>query len=337
MLQETEKFTFLLLEEFSLLAFASAVEPLRIANLVSDRPLYSWTLASEDGEAARCSNHSVTLVDQGLEALGRGDRLFVVSGIHVQAHISDEVCGYLRGQARRGVMLGAICSGAYVLAKAGLLDGVPCAIHWEFHDGFSESFPNVPLRKSVFVADQKIVTASGGAAAADMMLHLISRKHGPDLAVEVANQMVYNSVRTETAEQKISFQSRHGMRNEKLAQAVRLMQDNIEEPLPPRVVAGKLGITVRQLERLFIRYMNRSPKKFYVDLRLQKARNLLMQTEESITAISVACGFNSTAHFSKTFKMQFGVPPGTYRSFGHEGEAELPTRRLMQREAGRGS
>ena len=214
--------------------------------------------------------------------------------------------------------LGAICSGAYVLATAGLLEGIPCAIHWEFHDGFSESFPNVPLRKSVFVADQKIITSSGGAASADMMLHLISSKHGSDLAVEVANQMVYNSVRPETAEQKISFQSRHGMRNEKLAQAVKLMEGNLEEPLPPPVVAERLGITVRQLERLFGRYMNCSPKKFYVDMRLQKARNLLMQTEESITAISVACGFNSTAHFTKSFKTQFGAPPGTFRSFGHE-------------------
>ncbi|MEM9106497.1 MAG: GlxA family transcriptional regulator, partial [Pseudomonadota bacterium] len=318
MLQETEKFTFLLLEDFSLLAFANAIEPLRIANLMSGRQLYSWTLASENGEFARCSNHSTTVVDQGLETLGRGDRLFVVTGIHVQSHISDDVCGYLRGQARRGVRLGAICSGAYVLAYAGLLEGVPCAIHWEFHDGFSESFPNVPLRKSVFVADQKIITASGGAASADLMLHLISTKHGSNLAIEVANQMVYNSVREESAEQKISFQSQHGMRNEKLAQAVKLMEDNLEEPLPPPAVAEKLGITVRQLERLFGRYMNCSPKKYYVDLRLQKARNLLMQTEESITAISVACGFNSTAHFTKAFKMQFGAPPGTYRSFGHE-------------------
>ena len=293
MLQETEKFTFLLLEDFSLLAFASAIEPLRIANLVSGKPLYEWTLAAENGKTVRCSNNSVTQVDQGLESLGRGDRLFAVSGIYVLNRITDEVLGYFRGQARRGVKLGAICSGAYVLAKAGLLDGIPCAIHWEFHDGFSESFPNIPLRKSVFVADQKIITASGGAASADLMLHLICKQHGPDLAAEVANQMVYNSVRPETADQKISFQSRHGMRNEKLAQAVKLMESNIEEPMPPPVVAEKLGITVRQLERLFGRYMECSPKKFYVDLRLQKARNLLLQTEESITAISVACGFNS--------------------------------------------
>ncbi|MEM6464701.1 MAG: GlxA family transcriptional regulator [Pseudomonadota bacterium] len=317
MMHETDKFTFLLLEDFSLLAFASAIEPLRIANLVSDRLLYAWSLAAENGTSARCSNNSVTLVDQGLETVDRGDRLFIVSGINVQAHVSDAVCGYLRGQARRGVQLGAICSGAYVLAKAGLLDGVPCAIHWEFHDGFSESFPNIPLRKSVFVADQKIVTASGGAASADMMLHLIAQKHGSELAFEVANQMVYNAVRPETAEQKISFQSRHGMRNEKLARAVKLMEENIEEPLAPVLVAQKLGITVRQLERLFGRYMNCSPKKFYVDMRLQKARNLLMQTEGSITEISVACGFNSTAHFTKAFKTQFGAPPGAYRSFGH--------------------
>ncbi|MEX3010785.1 GlxA family transcriptional regulator [Hoeflea sp. TYP-13] len=322
MLQDTESFVFLLIEDFSLLAFASAIEPLRIANLVSERPLYSWTLAAENGRTARCSNNSITQVDQGLQPLTRSDRLFVVSGIHVQARITDSICGYIRREVRRGVRLGAICSGAYVLATAGLLEDVPCAIHWEFHDGFTESFPGVPLRRSVFVADQKIITASGGAASADLMLHLISKKHGSDLAVEVANQMVYNSVRPETAEQKISFQSRQGMRNEKLAKAVKLIEDNLEEPLPPPAIAEMLGITTRQLERLFGRYMNCSPKKFYVDMRLQKARNLLLQTEDSITEISMACGFNSTAHFAKAFKTQFGTPPGSYRSLRSEAETQ---------------
>lgn len=312
-LQDPESFVFLLIEDFSLIAFANAIEPLRIANLVAERDLYRWRLASENGRVARCSNGSVTNVELGLEPLARGDRLIVVSGLGVKARTSKPVIDYLRRESRRGVRLGAICSGAYVLARAGLLDGHSCAIHWDFHDAFIEEFHDVVLRRSVFVADGPIPTASGGPAAADLMLHLIAGRHGAELATAVADQMVYNTVRPGDAPQRISFGARHGLRSAVLNEAVRIMETHIEEPLPTSAIAAMVDISTRQLERLFGRYLNCSPRKYYLELRLQRARNLLMQTDLSMVEIGFACGFTSAAQFARSYRQTYGLSPGNHR------------------------
>ncbi|MCV2866134.1 GlxA family transcriptional regulator [Albidovulum sediminicola] len=311
---QTTHFVFLLVEDFSHLAFSCALEPLRIANLVSGKPLYRWSLMSENGTSATCSNRAVTLVDRGFQQIERDERLFLISGIGVQNQITPGLLNYLRRERARGSRIGAICSGAYVLAMAGFLDGIDTAIHWEFHDLFTEKFPAVRLVRNVFVAHEKFVTASGGTAAADLMLHLIAKEHGAALATAVADQMVYNAVREGTAGQRVSLQSRHGMRNAHLARSIQIMEENIETPLAPYEVAEKLGISTRQLERLFGRYLNTSPKRYAMEMRLHRARNLIVQSEQSIAEIAMACGFNSTSHFSKVFRNHFGVSPLSHRS-----------------------
>lgn len=311
---KTAHFTFLLLENFSHLAFSCALEPLRIANLVSGEPLYRWTLSSENATSATCSNRSVTLVDRGLDPLPRGEQLFVVSGIHVQHHTTPAVLNHLRRERARGTPINAICSGAYVLALAGFLDNVEAAIHWGFHDLFAEKFPAVRLVRNVFVANQKFMTSSGGTAAADLMLHLIARDHGSGLATAVADQMVYNAVREGSAAQRVSLRSRHGTRSPRLTHAIQIMQDNIENPLAPCEVAQQLGISTRQLERLFGKYLNTSPKRYCIEMRLHRARHLIVQSEQSMAEVAMACGFNSTSHFSKTFRSRFGISPFRQRS-----------------------
>ncbi len=306
---QTTQFAFFLLHDFSHLAFSCALEPLRIANLVAGRTLYRWTLLSENGQTATCSNGSVTLVNGGMEAQKHLDRLFLISGIHVQEHTSAPVLNWLRRERVAGTPLGAICSGAYVLARAGFLDGVETAVHWAYHDLFLEEFPQVKLLRNVFVARPKIITASGGTAAADLMLHLIGQTHGADLATEVADQMVYNAVREGTAAQRVSLQSRHGMRNDHLMRAIDIMKANIEDPMSPSLIAEDLGISVRQLERLFGKYLNSTPKLYFMELRLHRARNMLVQTEHSVTEIAMACGFKSPSHFSKVYKAFFGSSP----------------------------
>ncbi|PHO05672.1 AraC family transcriptional regulator [Rhodobacteraceae bacterium 4F10] len=305
----TEHFTFLLVPEFTHIAFSCAIEPLRIANLVSGADLYQWSLASENGETATCSNGTITLVDHSYATIPACDRLFVLSGIHVQNHVDPALLNVLR-KARTGkAKIGALCSAAYILAKAGMLDGKRAAIHWDFHDGFMEEFPEVSLESSVFVADETIVTASGGTATADLMLNLIATTHGNDLSIAVADQMVYNAVREGTAEQRVSLQSRHGMRNPHLVKAIQVMNENLETPISPATIAVDIGISTRQLERIFGRYLNCSPKKYYVDLRLQKARNLLVQTDQSVTEIALASGFESPGHFSRVYRAKFGITP----------------------------
>jgi len=310
----TTHFVFLMLPEFSHLAFSCALEPLRIANLVAGKPLYRWTLISCEGGTATCSNGSVTLVQGGLEPLRHADRLFVISGIHMTQHVTPELLAFLRRERAAGTPLGAICSGAYVLARAGFLDGVETAVHWAYHDLFLEEFPDVRLVRNVFVARERIITASGGTAAADLMLHLIGSQHGTDLATEVADQMVYNAVREGSAAQRVSLQSRHGMRNDHLKRAIAIMERCIEAPVSPSLVAEELGISTRQLERLFGRYLNSTPKHYFMEMRLNRAQNLLVQTEQSITEIAMACGFQSTSHFSKVFRGHFGKSPLSHRT-----------------------
>ncbi len=309
-----QHFVFLLLEEFSHLAFSNAVEPLRIANLVSGETLYRWSFASKNGETATASNGAATLVHHGLDDLPDCDRLFVLSGINVKAHTTRPLLAALRRERARGTPLGALCSGAYALAEAGFLDGQRAAIHWEFHDGFMEEFPDVALVRSVFVADEPVVTASGGPATADLMLHMIAERHGDDLATAVADQMVYIAVREGSAEQRVSIQSRTGARNTKLAKAVEIMRAAIEEPVSIMRIAAEVGVSARQLERLFGKHLNTSPKKYMLELRLERARHLLLQTEMSVIEIAVACGFENPGHFARVYRAAYGVTPTRQRS-----------------------
>lgn len=304
---------FLLVEDFTHIAFGCAIDPLRIANLVSGKDLYTWSLASMDGTRATCSNGSVTLVDHAVSNLPDCDQLFVLSGINMRDHITPALLNALRRAKRHGMQIGALCSGAWVLAEGGLLDGMQAAIHWDYHDSFMEEFPGVNLVRNVFVADEKHMTASGGTATADLMLHLIERDHGADLATAVADQMVYNAVRESTAEQKVSLQSRSGMRNPHLVKAITRMQDTIEAPLSGAEIAEEIGISTRQLERLFGRYLNTSPKKYFMELRLERARHLLVQTDNAVIDVALACGFESAGHFSRVYRATFGVTPTNQR------------------------
>ncbi|MHA7775230.1 GlxA family transcriptional regulator [Roseibium sp. M-1] len=312
-MSRTSDVTFLLLDDFSHIAFSCAVEPLRIANLLQGEEIYRWRLASPDGTRAICSNRSVTLVDQGLDPLPPRSSLFLVSGQNVGDRATPEVLAFLRRERARGTQIGAICSGAYVLAKAGLLTDRRAAIHWSFHDSFEENFPEVELCKNVFVADETFVTASGGTAAADLMLHLIGEKHGTDLAVAIADMMVYSGVRPATARQQISLQARHGIRNPHIAEAIRLLNESAPYYLPTSEIARKIGISTRQLERLFQKHLKVSPKRFAIDQKLTRARNLLLQTEGSISEIALACGYESASHFIRTYHNRFGVTPHNQR------------------------
>lgn len=311
---DTEHFVFLLMPEFSHLAFANAVEPLRIANLVSGLRLYDWSFASADGQTAAASNGSLTVVHHAQNGLPACDRLFVLSGVNVRSHVTPALRAALRRARVRGVPLGALCSGAYALAMMGLLDGMRVAIHWDWHDGFIEEFPDVALERSVFVADAPIISASGGSATADLMLHLIARTHGEALSVTVADQMVYTTVRSATAEQRTSLQARAGARSPRLAQAIAIMRASVECPMPTPEIGAKVGVSARQLERLFGKHLGTTPKKYMLGLRLERARALLVQTEMSVVEIALACGFENAGHFARVYRSAYGVSPARQRA-----------------------
>ncbi len=319
-----KRFVFLLLDRFTMLSFAGAIEPLRVANRVSGEELYRWVLAGEGGAYATCSNGAAFKLDIGLEEIDREDVLLVCGGIDVQKAATKGVLNWLRREARRGTTIGGLCTGAYAVAKAGLLDGKKATIHWENQDGFLEEFEAVKLTKSVFVMDGNRWTTAGGTSSIDLMLKVIAADHGEDLANTVADQLIYSAIRTDQDTQRLSIPTRIGVRHPKLSQVIQMMEGNIEDPMSPADLAEKVGMSTRQLERLFRRYLNRSPKRYYMELRLQKARNLLMQTDMSVINVALACGFASPSHFSKCYRSHYNTTP--YRERGTQGVPAIPNR-----------
>ncbi len=313
-ISKPRRFIFLLLDDFTMLSFAGAVEPLRLANQASGRTLYKWILVGEDGVSVTCSNGSSFAVDMGLADVGRDDVILVCGGNDIQRATTRPVLNWLRKQARHGIVIGGLCTAAHAMARAGLLDGRRATIHWENQDSFSEEFPEVDLTKSVFVIDGKRHTTAGGTSSIDLMLKIIADNHGEDLANVVADQLIYASIRTDQDTQRLSVPSRIGVRHPKLSAVIRMMEQNIEEPISPSILARDVGMSTRQLERLFRRYLNRSPKRYYMELRLQKARNLLMQTDMSVINVALACGFASPSHFSKCYRAHYSTTP--YRERG---------------------
>ena len=317
-----KRYVFVLLEDFTLLSFASAVESLRIANRMSGRESYQWRIIGEGGDEVRCSAGCVFKVDGDLVEASRDDTIMICGGINIQQFTTKKLLGWLRREARKGLPVAGLCTAAFTLAKAGLLDGKRATIHWENHDSFAEEFLEVELTKSVFVVDGNRLTTAGGTSSIDLMLKLIADDLGEDLANAVADQLIYSSIRTDQDTQRLSVPTRIGVRHPKLSQVIQIMESNIEEPISPSTLAKDVGMSTRQLERLFRRYLNRSPKRYYMELRLQKARNLLMQTDMRVINVALACGFASPSHFSKCYRAHYDTTP--YRERGsHAGRLSI--------------
>ncbi|UWP90251.1 GlxA family transcriptional regulator [Aliiroseovarius crassostreae] len=310
------RFVFVLVNEFTLLSFAGALDALRIANRAAGRNLYEWRLLGEGGETVRCSAGASFNLDGDLEELKRDDVVVICSGVNVQNNCSPKLLNWIRREARRGVQVAGLCTASYIMARAGLLSDKRATIHWENHDSFAEEFDDVDLTKRVFVIDGPRMTAAGGTASIDLMLKLIAQQQDEDIANVVADQQIYTSIRTDRDSQRLSVPTRIGVRHPKLSEVIQRMEGNIEEPISPSILASEVGMSTRQLERLFRRYLNRSPKRYYMELRLQKARNLLMQTDMSVINVALACGFSSPSHFSKCYRSHYETTP--YRERGSQ-------------------
>ncbi|MEE2946178.1 MAG: GlxA family transcriptional regulator [Pseudomonadota bacterium] len=314
------RFVFVLLNEFTLFAVASAGECLRVANRMAGKHLYRWAITSETNEPVMSSAGIPFPVDITFDDVTKDDTLIVCGGMNVQANSTPKTLNWLRRESRKGATIGSFCAGAHALAKAGLLDGYRATIHWENQDGFVEEFPEINLTRSVFAIDRKRFTAAGGTAAIDLMLRIIADDHGTDLSNAVADQLIYSSIRTDQDFQRLSTPTRMGVRHPRLSIVIEMMEESIEEPISPSALAESVNMSTRQLERLFRRYLDRSPKQYYMELRLARARNLLMQTNMSTIDIAIACGFTSPSHFSKCYRTHYGVTP--YRERGSQGTAK---------------
>ena len=281
---------------------------------MSGKKLYDWTFIGENEEFVSCSAGTQFKLDTTLIELHRDDTILLCGGTTIQDSTTKKLIGWLRREARRGLIIGGLCTAAYPMAKAGLLDEKKAMIHWENQDSFAEEFLEVELTKTVFVCDGNRYTTAGGTSSIDLLLKIIADDHGEELANAVADQMIYSSIRTDQDTQRLSVPTRIGVRHPKLSKVIQMMEINIEEPMSPSILAKDVGMSTRQLERLFRRYLDRSPKRYYMELRLQKARNLLMQTDMSVINVALACGFASPSHFSKCYRAHYDTTP--YRERG---------------------
>jgi transcriptional regulator GlxA family with amidase domain len=307
------KFAFLTLPRYSMIALSSAVEPLRMANMITRQAVYDWSIVSIDGDPTPASNGLQLAPSLPLDQLGPIDILFVCGGLNVQSAVTPKVVAALRRLAEGQVQLGALCTGGYALAKAGLLDRYRATIHWENRSALREEFPQVLLSNQLFTIDRDRCTCSGGIASLDLMLHLIKTRLGTRIAQLISAQLIIDRIRNDRDRQCIPLRAQLGASQESLIHAAQLMEQNIEKPLSLDEIAAATDLSRRQIERLFKRHLNCVPKRYYLQMRLRRARELLLHTSMSIMDITAACGFRSTTHFSKCYHAQFGNPPSVER------------------------
>ncbi|MIL09289.1 GlxA family transcriptional regulator [Salmonella enterica subsp. enterica] len=307
---------FYLVPDFTMVAFATALEPLRIANRMLGYEAYKWRLTSLDGKPVSASNGVLCATDTSLDderrkmaGPDRPSMVIVCSGINIERFNNKSVYGWLREEHNRGVAIGGLCTGAYVLAAAGMLSGRRCAIHWENLPGFAEAFPKANVFADLFEVDQNVYTCAGGTAALDMMLKLIGDDFDDHLVNRVCEQVLTDRVRSPGDRQRLPLRARLGVQNSKVLTIIELMEANLSEPLSLLDIADHVGLSRRQIERLFRMEMGRSPARYYLEIRLDRARHLLIQSSMPVVEVAVACGFVSASHFSKCYRELYARSP----------------------------
>ncbi|WP_299949903.1 GlxA family transcriptional regulator [uncultured Ruegeria sp.] len=305
----SKSFVFLLLPDASMLSFSAVVEPLRMANKLSMRAAYEWQTVSLDGEPLQFSNGVNVTVNSRCHRPERPDYAFVVAGSKLSSGQEKAAARWLYNRYRAGARVGSVDGGAHIMARAGLLEDRDFTLHWEDQLGFRERHPFLYPVDRLYCEDDSVITCGGGMAAADLTLHLIEHNFGREFAMSVSELCVHIGLRQGEESPKNSMSMMLGSRNPHLITAARIMSDNLKDILPLDLIARNSGVSRRQLERLFKTYTSRSPASFYRDLRLERGRQLLRDTDYKVIAISAACGFSSATSFSRNFRRKFGFCP----------------------------
>lgn len=308
-----EPIGFLLVPKFSAMAFFSAVEPLRVANRLAGRALFAWRVLSADGAPVEASSGMRLMVDGALAEAGRLPTLIVCAGFEPERAATRPLLGSLRRLSRAGVALGALDTGAFLLARAGLARDVPVTMHWEAVPAFREAFPEIAVSDELFEVAERFFTCAGGTAALDLMLDMIARKHGAALAVAVSEQFIHDRIRRAHDQQRMALGLRLGVTDGRVLAIVARMEAHLEQPLAASALADGAGITVRQMERLFRDHLAASPAAYYRGLRLERARQLLRQTDLGVVEVALAAGFSSASALARRYRARFGRAPSDDR------------------------
>ena len=300
---------FVLMPHFTMLAFTSAIEPLRVANQLTEKILFKWHVYTDHGAPIRCSNGVTILPDGPLTSTSPADYVLICGGVEPAAGCSSELTDWIRKQWRHGKTVGGLCTGSYALARAGLLHGKRFTLHWENFSNFVEKYPNLMPERRIFCIDDRIITSAGGIASTELALKLIDDYYGPDLSLAVMNMCLLGQIRRGDDEQLASLSVRLGTRNDHLIRAVAYIEAHVEDDVDLDDCASFVGVSRRQLERLFQRYLDSTPLQYLNKVRLQHARSLLTETNLSVMEVAVACGFGSSSYFSKVFRQRYGMSP----------------------------
>ncbi len=305
----------LVVDGFSLMSLAATLEPLRAANRVSGRTLYEWRLLSPSGRLAMSSSDVPVPVSGGLDAGARRDALFVVAAFDAETR-GTTVLKRLRAVARNKVPLGGIESGSWILGRGGLLDGYRATAHWEDVEEFAASFPAVDVVADRYVIDRDRFTAGGASPALDMMLHMIRAQHGMAVALKVASVFIYDQEHLATDRQPMVSVGRLEFAEPRLTAAIRIMEASIEEPLSIAGIAARVGLSARSMQTIFMRHVGLTPHAYYLDLRLDTTRRLLLQTTWSVVDVAAACGFASASALARAFRRRYRCTPRELRYAG---------------------
>jgi transcriptional regulator GlxA family with amidase domain len=311
--RDTQCFGFILVPGFALMSYASAVEPLRAANLVAGRTIYDVVHLSTDGRAVASSGWASVECRQLLDNKKTFHTLFVCAGGNPADWNHPEIHAALRQYARKGVRIGGISGGPYLLAAAGLLNDCDFTIHWEHAPALMEAFPDLEPRQARFVIDRNRITCGGGVAPLDMMHALIAERMGADFARRVSDWYLHTAVAEPADPQRGSAAERFGTFHAALLTVLEKMEATVEQPLSRAAIAALVGISTRQLDRLFAKHVGASFLDTYRHMRLRHARRLLKQSPLSISEVAFASGFSSAAQFSEAFKQVYGKTPSRFR------------------------
>lgn len=312
--QAPVRYAVLVFPGFPLMAFSAVMEPLRAANLLTGRPLYDWAVVAETAAPLRASNGLKIDPDHGAAAAPDADRIVVCSGGDAELLTAARALSWIRRQLRAGAALGAVADAAFFLARAGLLDGHACTLHWTSQPAFREAFPEIELRPDLFVIDRGRFTSTGGIGALDMMLAVIAADHGAELAAAVAEWFVHSPLRAEVDRQRMPLRLRTGIRDDLVLAAIAAMEAALDEPLEIRALARQLGVSPDRLERAFHREAGQPPAAYLRQMRLRHAADLLLHSATPVQEVALACGFQNPSSFARAFRQEFGRSPRALRA-----------------------
>ncbi|MCS3765950.1 MULTISPECIES: GlxA family transcriptional regulator [Bradyrhizobium] len=304
---------FLLVPDFAMLPYVSVIEPLRAANRLSGSTLYRWSHVSIDREQAAASNGVRIQTDFRVGTDADFDYVFVCAGGNPTLFKHAATFAWLRTLARRGVKIGGVSGGPYILARANLLAGYRFTIHWEHAPAFAEEYPDLDLRRSLYEIDRDRLTSGGGTAPLDMMHAIIAREQGTELAMAVSEWFLQTHVREGTGPQRMPLRERLGIAHAPLLRVIGRMEQTVENPVSRNELARVANVSLRHLERLFRQHLGSSLGEHYLALRLERARDLVRQSSLSVLEIALACGFTSASHFSRSYRARFGRAPRAER------------------------